>query len=92
MWVHQKEKQQYPVLLLNGYSGESYYLPTERTDLVRVLLEEGYDTWLLQSRLHPLHPSNNFTIEDIGKFDIPAGEIVPRDNYSNSKFCKNKVV
>ncbi|XP_020579118.1 uncharacterized protein LOC110023847 [Phalaenopsis equestris] len=62
----------FPVLLLNGYSGESYWLPTERRDLVRILLEEGYDTWILQSRLHPHHPSNNFTIEDIGKFDIPA--------------------
>ncbi|KAG0489690.1 hypothetical protein HPP92_006553 [Vanilla planifolia] len=61
-----------PVLLLNGYAGESYYLPTEPRDLVRTLLEEGYEIWLLQTRLHPTHPSNNFTIEDIAKFDIPA--------------------
>ncbi|KAK1288105.1 hypothetical protein QJS10_CPB19g00416 [Acorus calamus] len=61
-----------PVLLLNGHSTESFYLPTEPRDLVRTLLDEGYETWLLQPRLHPLHPSNDFTIEDIGKFDIPA--------------------
>ncbi|KAK1288100.1 Long-chain-alcohol oxidase FAO1 [Acorus calamus] len=61
-----------PVLLLNGHSTESFYLPTEPRDLIRTLLDEGYETWLLQPRLHPLHPSNDFTIEDIGKFDIPA--------------------
>ncbi|KAH0464804.1 hypothetical protein IEQ34_004907 [Dendrobium chrysotoxum] len=72
LWKPQEKKTQYPVLLLNGYSGESYWLPTERRDLVRILLEEGYDIWLLQPRLHPLHHSNDFTIEDIGKFDIPA--------------------
>ncbi|KAI3994486.1 hypothetical protein MKX01_012743 [Papaver californicum] len=47
-------------------------LPTEPKDSVRTLLEEGYETWLLQARLHPFHPSNDSTIEDIGKFDIPA--------------------
>ncbi|GMY25282.1 Long-chain-alcohol oxidase FAO4B [Fagus crenata] len=65
-------KQQYPVLLLNGYFTESYWLPTEPNDLVRTLLEEGREVWLLQPRLHPLNPSNNFTIEDIGRFDVPA--------------------
>ncbi|XP_022132814.1 uncharacterized protein LOC111005575 isoform X2 [Momordica charantia] len=68
----QGEKQLYPVLLVNGYSIESYCLPTEPTDLARTLLGEGHDIWLLQSRLHPLNPSNDFTIEDIGRFDIPA--------------------
>ncbi|ONK71300.1 uncharacterized protein A4U43_C04F7050 [Asparagus officinalis] len=68
----EEEKIRYPVLLLNGHSGESYCLPTEKTDLVRTLLEEGHETWLLRPRLHPSHPSNNFTIEDIGKFDIPS--------------------
>ncbi|KAJ0088491.1 hypothetical protein Patl1_32629 [Pistacia atlantica] len=66
------EEQQNPVLLLNGYSTESYSLPSEPNDLVRTLLEEGREIWLLQSRLHPLHPANNFTIEDIARFDIPA--------------------
>ncbi|KAK9985864.1 hypothetical protein SO802_030815 [Lithocarpus litseifolius] len=65
-------KQPYPVLLLNGYSTESYWLPTEPNDLVRTLLEEGHEVWLLQPRLHPLNPSNNFTTEDIGGFDVPA--------------------
>ncbi|KAJ0972728.1 hypothetical protein J5N97_020687 [Dioscorea zingiberensis] len=64
--------QRYPVLLLNGHSAESFCLPTEPTDLVRTLVEQGYQTWVLQSRVHPQHASNNFTIEDIGKFDIPA--------------------
>lgn len=67
------EGQRYPILLLNGYSGESFCLPTEPTDLVRTLVEQGYETWSLQSRVHPKHASNNFTIEDIAKFDIPAG-------------------
>eukprot|EP01018_Ginkgo_biloba_P020085 Gb_39397 [translate_table: standard] len=62
----------YPVLLLNGHSTESYCLPTEPTDLIRTLLEQGYEPWLLQSRLHPLHSSNNFTIEDLAIYDIPA--------------------
>ncbi|KAI3907923.1 hypothetical protein MKW92_045680 [Papaver armeniacum] len=65
-------KQRNPVLLINGYITDSFCLPTEPNDLVRTLVKEGYETWLLQARLHPLHPSNNFTIEDIGKFDIPA--------------------
>ncbi|KAG2683001.1 hypothetical protein I3760_10G011700 [Carya illinoinensis] len=64
-------KQPKPVLLLNGHA-ESYSLPTEPNDLVRTLLEEGHETWLLQPRLHPLNPSNYFTIEDIGRFDVPA--------------------
>ncbi|KAJ4830117.1 hypothetical protein Tsubulata_001330 [Turnera subulata] len=61
-----------PVLLLNGYSGENYWLPTEPHDLVRTMLEEGHDVWLLQSRLHPSNAATNSTIEDIGKYDIPA--------------------
>lgn len=64
----------YPVLLLNGYSTESFCLPTEPNDLVRTLLREGHDVLLLRPRLHPLNPSNDFSIEDIGKIDIPAGE------------------
>ncbi|XP_077230382.1 uncharacterized protein LOC143866499 [Tasmannia lanceolata] len=71
-WRSEVERRPYPVLLLNGHSTESYYLPTEPKDLVRTLLEEGFETWLLQPRLHPLNPSNEFTIEDVGKFDIPA--------------------
>ncbi|KAJ0087839.1 hypothetical protein Patl1_32632 [Pistacia atlantica] len=67
-----REEQQNPVLLINGYATESYWLPSEPIDLVRTLLEEGREIWLLQSRLHPLHPANNFTIEDIARFDIPA--------------------
>ncbi|KAK1561893.1 hypothetical protein Q3G72_002631 [Acer saccharum] len=66
------EKQPKLVLLLNGHSAESFWLPTEPNDIVRTLLEEGYEAWLLQSRLDPLNPANNSTIEDIGKFDIPA--------------------
>ncbi|XP_057857842.2 uncharacterized protein LOC131066953 [Cryptomeria japonica] len=62
----------YPVLLLNGHSTESFCLPTEPMDFVRTLLDEGYEAWLLQNRLHPLHSSNEFTIEDLAKFDIPA--------------------
>ncbi|XP_008462587.1 uncharacterized protein LOC103500910 isoform X3 [Cucumis melo] len=65
-------KQRNPVILINGYSTESYYLPTEPIDLARTLLGEGHDVWLLQSRLHPLNPSNDFTIADVGRFDIPA--------------------
>ncbi|KDP37333.1 hypothetical protein JCGZ_06787 [Jatropha curcas] len=66
------EKQLSPVLLLNGHSTESYWLPTEPHDLVRTLLEEGHEVWLLQPRFHPMNPANSFTIEDIGKYDIPA--------------------
>ncbi|KAA8518556.1 hypothetical protein F0562_016030 [Nyssa sinensis] len=66
------EKKLSPVLLINGHSTESYWLPTEPNDLVRTLLEEGHETWLLLPRLHPLNSSNFFTIEDIGRFDIPA--------------------
>ncbi|KAF9680858.1 hypothetical protein SADUNF_Sadunf06G0165300 [Salix dunnii] len=67
-----RDKLLSPVLLLNGYTMESYWLPTEPHDLVRILLEEGHEVWLLQTRLHPLNPANNATIEDIGKYDIPA--------------------
>ncbi|XP_058087470.1 uncharacterized protein LOC131234549 [Magnolia sinica] len=71
-WRSDGEKPLHPVLLINGHSTESYWLPTESRDLVRTLVEEGYETWLLQPRLHRLHLSKDFTIEDIGKFDIPA--------------------
>ncbi|XP_057505723.1 uncharacterized protein LOC130789017 [Actinidia eriantha] len=72
LWRLGGEKKLNPVLLINGHSTESYWLPTEPNDLVRTLLDEGHETWLLQARLHPLNSSNNFTIEDIGRFDIPA--------------------
>ncbi|XXG62726.1 hypothetical protein AAC387_Pa05g1039 [Persea americana] len=71
-WIPNGEKKGYPVLLLNGYSTESFSCPTEPRDLVTTLLDEGYEPWILQVRLHPVNPSNDFTIEDIGKFDIPA--------------------
>ncbi|XP_072999091.1 uncharacterized protein [Typha latifolia] len=67
-----EQRKFYPVLLVNGHSTESYCLPMEPRDLVRKLLEEGHETWLLQPRFHPSHASNNFTLEDIGRFDIPA--------------------
>ncbi|XVE61454.1 hypothetical protein DITRI_Ditri06bG0041500 [Diplodiscus trichospermus] len=66
------KEEKHPVLLLNGYSTESFCLPTEPNDLVKTLLEEGHEIWLLQPRLHASNPSNNFTIEDIGRYDIPA--------------------
>lgn len=66
-------EQRNPILLVNGYAVESYWLPTEPNDLVRTLIEEGHETWLLQSRLHVLNPSNTFTLEDVGRFDIPVG-------------------
>ncbi|XWS59460.1 hypothetical protein CRYUN_Cryun08bG0123800 [Craigia yunnanensis] len=66
------KEEKHPVLLLNGHSTESFCLPTEPNDLVRTLLAEGHEIWLLQPRLHALNPSNNFTFEDIGRYDIPA--------------------
>ncbi|KAL7582572.1 uncharacterized protein LOC111882597 isoform X1 [Lactuca sativa] len=71
-WRFEREKNPYPVLLLNGHSTESFCLPTESNDLVRTLLDKGHETWLLQTRLHPLNSSNSFTFEDISRFDIPA--------------------
>ncbi|KAL8517752.1 hypothetical protein ACS0TY_015827 [Phlomoides rotata] len=68
---HEKKKL-YPVLLLNGYSTESYCLPTETNDLVRTLLKDGHDVLLLQTRLHHSTSSHSFSIEDIGRVDIPA--------------------
>jgi hypothetical protein len=46
-------------------------------------LEEGHEVWLLQTRLHPLNPANNATIEDIGKYDIPAGMENANEHYTN---------
>ncbi|KAH7447450.1 hypothetical protein KP509_01G107600 [Ceratopteris richardii] len=61
------------VLLLNGYSGESYCLPTEDNDLVRTLLNSGYEVWLLHTRLHFSVCTNNpFSLDDIVRFDLPA--------------------
>ncbi|MCO5603774.1 hypothetical protein L7F22_057926, partial [Adiantum nelumboides] len=62
------------VLLLNGYSGESYTLPTEENDLVRTLLNKGYEVWLLRMRLHfSVCTENPFSLDDIARFDLPAG-------------------
>ncbi|XP_073137840.1 uncharacterized protein [Henckelia pumila] len=66
-------KRTYPVFLINGYSTESFCLSTEPNDLVRTLLQEGHDVWLLHARLHSLNPPNNLSIKDIGEVDIPAG-------------------
>ncbi|KAL1549281.1 hypothetical protein AAHA92_17408 [Salvia divinorum] len=38
----------------------------------QTFLQEGHDVLLLRTRLHPLNASNEFSIEDIGKIDIPA--------------------
>ncbi|KAL3532116.1 hypothetical protein ACH5RR_005637 [Cinchona calisaya] len=70
---HEERKKPFPVLLINGYSTECYYLPTEKNDLIRTLLQEGHETWLLQPRLHPTNSSNDMTIQDIGMLDVPAG-------------------
>ncbi|XP_024542909.1 uncharacterized protein LOC112350638 [Selaginella moellendorffii] len=61
------------VLLLNGYSTESFWLPTESNDIIRTLIQNDYEPWLLQTRLHPLHPTkSSFTFDDIARFDIPS--------------------
>lgn len=80
-----------PVLLINGYATESYWLPTESNDLVRTLLDEGHETWLLQPRLHHLNSSNNFTIEDIARFDIPAGKSLT-SSFHSDKWISNEVI
>ncbi|KAH6826457.1 hypothetical protein C2S53_014311 [Perilla frutescens var. hirtella] len=66
------EKKPYPVLLINGYATESYCLPSEQNDLVRTLLKDGHDIWLLHGREHWSNSSNHFSVEDIGKLDIPG--------------------
>ncbi|KAL7137340.1 hypothetical protein ABFS83_10G084400 [Erythranthe nasuta] len=68
----EREEKPYPVLLINGYATESYCLPTEKNDLIRTLLKDGHDIWLLHSRVHWSNPSNDFSVDDIGKIDIPA--------------------
>lgn len=80
----------YPILLLNGYSTESFCLPTEPNDLVRTLLQKGHDVLLLRTRLHPsLNASNDFSIEDIGRMDIPAGKsIYPRKDFHFSTILR----
>ncbi|XP_042050013.1 uncharacterized protein LOC121795536 isoform X3 [Salvia splendens] len=77
-------KHYYPLLLLNGYSTESFSLPTEPNDLVRTFLQEGHDVLLLRTRLHPLNASNDFSIEDIGKIDIPAAMLKIVELYGES--------
>lgn len=67
----QKQKH-YPIILVNGYVTESYYLPTEKNDLVRTLLKNGHDVWLMHTRVHWWNYSNSCSIEDIGRHDIPA--------------------
>lgn len=73
-WIPDGEKKPNPALLINGYVHDVFYLPTEPRDMVRTLLDEGYETWLLQPRKHPSNPSDDFTMDDIGKFDIPSGK------------------
>ncbi|KAI3471916.1 hypothetical protein Pfo_028604 [Paulownia fortunei] len=71
-WQLKQENKPYPVLLINGYATESYCLPTEQNDLVRTLLKDRHDIWLLQARVHWSNSSNHFSVEDIGRIDIPA--------------------
>ncbi|CAA0818817.1 Unknown protein [Striga hermonthica] len=78
------EKRKYPALLLNGYATESYYLPTEQNDLIRTLLRDGHDVWLLHARMHWSIASNQFSVEDIGRFDIPAAIDKITDLYGES--------
>ncbi|KAL6005322.1 hypothetical protein ACLOJK_005887 [Asimina triloba] len=66
------ERRPSPVLMINGHSTESYWLPTEPTDLVRALLEEGFEPWLIFTRLDPAYAATDFSFDDIAKFDIPA--------------------
>ncbi|XP_073044275.1 uncharacterized protein [Primulina eburnea] len=66
------KKKPYPVLLINGYSTESYSLPTEPNDLVRTMVKEGHDVWLLRTRVHPSYSLDRFSVDDIGRFDITA--------------------
>ncbi|XP_073154954.1 uncharacterized protein [Henckelia pumila] len=70
--AHTHEQKPHPVLLINGYSTESYSLPTESNDLVRTILKQGNDVWLLRTRVHPSYSLNCFSIDDIGRYDIPA--------------------
>ncbi|EPS58513.1 hypothetical protein M569_16300, partial [Genlisea aurea] len=78
------QRKRHPVLLVNGYSTESYCLPTEPTDLVRTLLNDGHDVWLLHGRCHWSIASNDFSIEDIGRFDIPAATAKMNEFYGGS--------
>ncbi|EYU35521.1 hypothetical protein MIMGU_mgv1a023959mg, partial [Erythranthe guttata] len=88
-----EQKKPYPVLLINGYSTESYCLPTEPNDLVRTLLKQGRDVWLLKTRLDPSNNSSDIlSIEDIGTTDIPAAMNMIKVFYGESKSTKVHVV
>ncbi|KAL7096577.1 hypothetical protein ACP275_10G087000 [Erythranthe tilingii] len=88
-----QQKKLYPVLLINGYSTESYCLPTEPNDLVRTLLKQGRDVWLLKTRLDPSNNSSDIlSIEDIGTTDIPAAMNMIKVFYGESESTKVHVV
>jgi hypothetical protein len=62
-----------PVLLVHGAGVRAeLFRPPTQTTLVDVLLEEGYDVWLLNWRASIDFPPNQWTLDQAAAFDHPA--------------------
>jgi cholesterol oxidase len=65
-----------PVILSPGFgtSAQAYLLDTTDTNYPEYLVEQGYDTWILDYRASPALESGStqFTLDDIAKYDYPA--------------------
>jgi cholesterol oxidase len=65
-----------PVILSPGFgtSAQAYLLDTTETNYPEYLVEQGYDTWILDYRASPALESGGtqFTLDDIAQYDYPA--------------------
>ena len=66
-----------PVILMHGmYQNRSAWLPSNVDGLARLLLNAGYDPWLIDCRAHGDSPYNeqykSNTYESCAQFDLPA--------------------
>jgi cholesterol oxidase len=65
-----------PILLLHGFaqSSRAFVVPRPENDLVRHLLDDGYDVWLLDYRTSTALPSGRTqcTLDQVAEHDIPG--------------------
>jgi pimeloyl-ACP methyl ester carboxylesterase len=65
------------LILLHGcYQNRRLWFSADNTELVNILIEQGFDIWLMEQRGHGMSPRNDSmesnTLDDYARYDIPA--------------------